>query len=868
MTSLLQDLRFSLRVLAKTPAFTVTAIAVLALGIGVNTAIFSLVHELVFSARPWPNESQVVQLYTQDEKKPDRFRMFSYLAYEQLRKSQDTFTDILAHNLTMVGIGEGESTRRVFGALVSANYFSTLQVPLIRGRAFTPEEEKPGAAIQVAIASYNFWKRENFAPDLLGRIVHVNERPFTIVGIAPEGFSGTMMLFGPEIYFPLGCYDQLQNDFDATRERALGRPDAYNLFLVARLKPGQTLASADAPLKALAAGLQKTFPVEQKEQTLTARRLPRLSSSNAPAEEQSLGVLGTTLIAMSSIVLLIASLNLANMLLARGTARRKEFAVRLALGGSRGRIVQQLLTEGFVLSLAGGALGFVIGAWSTTGLMHAVGRIAPVGLFFHGAANPMLYAATFAFCSIATLFFALGPALKFSRTDVLTDLKEQSGEDTTHRRRWRFLPRNPLVVAQLALSLGLLIAAGLFIRGASAAASVDTGFRANDTLLVELDASLGGYNAERGLELYRRASERIAALPGVQSASIGSVVPFGMVSLSRSVQLAGVHPAPDSKPSTAAEGLAFGARWNSIGSDYFSTMGLPLLRGRAFTAIEASHKGSPAVAIIDEVLAKKLFPNGDALGQRIQFADRNAPRAAGGDGPSTGVSEALQKRADEAPTLEIVGIVPATKWELFGDSSNGVVYEPFAQGYQSNVFLHIRTAAPLAGPARQAMIDAVRRELRNAATGVPVLDLKTFGQHLDASFQLWITRIGAIMFSVFGGLAMTLAAVGLYGVKAYAVARRTREIGIRMVLGAEPAAVQRMVLREGFSMTLLGTGLGLLLGLGVGQVLRSLLYKVSPLDPVTFVLAPVVLVVAAMLACWLPARRATRVNPLEALRAE
>jgi len=866
MTSLLQDLRFSLRLLAKTPAFTATAIAVLALGIGVNTAIFSLVHELVFSARPWPNESQVVQLYTQDQKQPDRFRMFSYPVYEDIRRHQDAFTDVLAHNMTMVGIGERESTRRTFAALVSSNYFSTLQVPLVRGRAFTAEEEKPGAAMPVAIVSYNFWKRENLAPDLVGRVIRVNERPFTVVGIAPEGFSGTMMLFGPELYFPLGCYDQLQNDFDADRQRTLARADANNLVLVARLKPGQTTQSADAPLKALATRLQGTYPVELKEQTFTARKLPRLSTSNAPSEEKSLGVLGTTLLGMSAIVLLIASLNLANMLLARGTARRKEFAVRLALGGSRTRIVRQLLTEGFVLALGGGALGFLLGAWSTTLLVNTVGRMAPITLFFHGAANPALFAATFAFCALATLFFALGPALKFSRTDVLTDLKEHAGDDAPARRRWRFLPRNPLVVAQLALSLGLLIAAGLFIRGAAAAGSFDTGFRADDTLLVELDASLGGYTAERGLPLYRNASERVAALPGVQSAAIGSVVPFGMVSLSRNVQLAGVHPAPDAKPATAAEGLAFGARWNSVGADYFSTMGLPILRGRAFSPIEANDKGAPAVAIIDEVLARKLFPNGDALGQRLQFAERDAPRAAGSEGASVGASENIAKRAGES-SIEIVGIVPATKWELFGDTSNGVIYQPFAQGYQSNVFLHVRTAAT-SPEAQRAMIDAVRRELRAAATGVPVFDVKTFRQHLDSSFQLWIVRIGAVMFTVFGGLAMTLAAVGLYGVKAYAVARRTREIGIRMALGAEPGAVQKMILREGLTMALLGVGLGLVLGLGLGQVLQSMLYKVSPVDPVTFAVAPVVLVVAALLASWLPARRATRVNPLTALRAE
>ena len=867
MNILLQDLKFSLRLLAKSPGFTAAAaITVLALGIGVNTAIFSMVHELVFSPRPWPTEKQVVQLYTQDEKNPKSFRMFSYPVYKEIQQHNAAFTDIMAHNLTMVGVGEGETARRTFGALVSANYFSTLQVPLLRGRSFSPTEEKPGAAAPVMIVSYNYWKRLGFPADFVGSTLRINERPFTIVGIAPEGFSGTMMLFGPELYFPLGCYDLLNNNFASETNRSLERSDAYNLVLVGRMKPGQTMESAAPGLKMLATQLRETFSQELKEQTFTARTLPRLSTSNSPSEESSLSVLGITMLGMAGIVLLIASLNLANMLLARGTARRKEFAIRLALGGGRGRIVRQLLTEGLVLALSGGLAGFVLGTWSIGFLMRSVGSMAPVGLFFQGATNPALFAATFAFCALATVFFALGPALKLSRADVLTDLKDNAGEDAPqpHRRRW--MPRNPLVVAQLALSLGLLTSAGLFIRGAVATAKVDTGFKGDDTILLEADASLGGYDQVRSMQLYKTAADRLAALPGVQSVSIASVVPFGMISLDRSVLRAGLKPAKDAKPATAAEGLAFGARWNSVGSDYFSTMGLPLLRGRAFTKTETDSSGAPAVAIIDEALAKKLWPEGDALGQHIQFAERDAPVAAG-DGKKTGVSETVGASAADPKSIEVVGIVPNTRWNLFSENQNGAIFVPYAQGFQSNVFFHVRTAVRAPG-TDAAAIDTMRRELRLAAPGVPLLTTKTFRQHLDASVEVWIVRIGAIMFSIFGGLALLLAAVGLYGVKAYSVARRTREIGIRMALGAEPSAVQKMILREGATMIVTGVSLGLLIGLGLGQALASMLYKVSPVDPVTFVVAPVVLAVVAILACYFPARRATRVNPLTALRSE
>ena len=865
MNTLLQDLKFSLRLLAKTPGFTLTAIAVLALGIGVNTAIFSMVDELVFSPRPWPAEKQVVQLYTQSEKDQKNFRMFSYPAYKELQQQPGApFTDMFAHMLAMVGVGEGETARRTFGAIVSSNFFSTLQVPLIRGRSFLREEEKPGAAVAVSIVSYVYWQRLGAPADMIGRTIRVNERPFTVVGIAPQGFSGTMMLFGPELYFPLGCFDLLNNDFGDEAKRSLDQGDAFRLVVVGRLRPSQTMASAEPWLKSAATRLRESFPAEMKDQTFTSRRLPRLSTSNSPSEEKSLPVLATTLLAMSGIVLLIASLNLANMLLARGTARRKEFAIRLALGGGRARIIRQLLTEGFVLALSGGLAGFLLGTWSTTALVHSLGVMVPVGLFFQGATNPAVFAATFTFCTLATLAFALGPALKLSRSDVIADLKDNAGEDRVERRR-RWMPRNPLVVAQLALSLGLLTSAGLFIRGAAAASHADTGFKADDTLLVEMDASLGGYDETRSKQLYRAANDRLAALPGVQSVSLSAVVPFGMISLDKAVLRAGLKVAPDAKPATAAEGLAFNARWNSVGADYFITNGLPLLRGRGFTKAESDSTGAPAVAMIDEVLAKKLWPEGDALGQHIQFAERNAPTAGGAE-KKAGIQETIETK--QLPkSIEIVGIVPATRWTLFSEEVNGCVFVPFAQGFQSNVYFQIRTAQRAPG-TDAAFFDTVRRELRTVAPNVPILTSKTFRQHLDTSFELWIVRTGALLFSIFGGLALVLAAVGLYGVKAYGVSRRTREIGIRMALGAAPAAVQSMIMREGVSLIVSGVTLGLLLGLGLGQLLASMLYKVSPVDPVTFLGAPLVLAAIALLACWFPARRATRVNPLTALRTE
>jgi predicted permease len=568
---------------------------------------------------------------------------------------------------------------------------------------------------------------------------------------------------------------------------------------------------------------------------------------------------------MAVVVLLVACLNLANMLLARGTARRKEIAIRLALGGSRWRIVRQLLTEGFALAVLGGAGGLVLGLWSSDFLVGSMRRLMPLDIVWLTGPNPAILAATFGFCLLGTLMFALGPALKISRSAVVTDLKEHAGEDVV-RQRWKFLPRHPLVVVQIAFSLALITAAALFIRGAGKAASVDTGLKPGASYILELDASLAGYEPKRAQELYRNLNDRLAALPGVEHASICSIVPFGMFELTRKVQRAGLHLAPDARPATAAEGLAFEASWNSVGADYFATVGLPVVRGRAFTEAETTQAG-PKVAMIDEALAKKLWPDGDALGQRIQYAAANAPSASDAGGAHAGTSADLNEREKQEETIEIVGIVPSTRHALFEKELAGGIYLPFARGFQSDVSFIVRFhSLPPGNEATTA--DLLRRTVRDLDPSIPILSLRTFAQHLDSNLDLWLVRAGAALFSVFGGLALGLAVVGLYGVKAYSVARRTREIGIRMALGAQAGAVLRMIMREGSIMLVSGVAIGLLLAVATAKIVSGFLYGIGALDPVAFTVAPAVLTVAALIATWLPARRATRVNPAQALHAE
>jgi predicted permease len=480
-------------------------------------------------------------------------------------------------------------------------------------------------------------------------------------------------------------------------------------------------------------------------------------------------------------------------------------------------------------------------------------KLMPLDIVWLTGPNPAILAATFGFCLLGTLMFALGPALKISRSAVVTDLKEQAGEDVV-RRRWKFLPRHPLVVVQIAFSLALITAAALFIRGAGKAASVDTGLRPGTSYILEVDASLAGYEPKRAQELYRNLNERLAALPGVERASISSIVPFGMFELSRKVQRAGVHPAPDAKPATAAEGLAFEVAWNSVGAEYFSTVGLSVTRGRGFTEAEATQPG-PKVAIIDEVLAKKLWPDGDAIGQRIQYADQKG-----------GASADLN--SEEKESMEIVGTVPATRHALFEtEEPVGGIYLPFARGFQSDIsyFVRFRSLAP---GSEAATADLLRRTVRDVDPSIPILALRTFAQHLDSNLDLWLVRAGAALFSVFGTLALGLAVIGLYGVKAYSVARRTREIGIRMALGAQAGAVLRMIMREGSIMLFSGVIIGLLLAMAAAKILSGILYGVHALDPIAFTVAALVMTTAALIATWLPARRATRVNPVQALRSE
>ena len=841
MGTLVRDLRLGIRMLANRPGFTVTAVIVLALGIGANTAMFSLVNAFLLKPLLIREPEQIVGCYSRNVHKPDDYRAFSYLNYVDVRDGNSVFSSLMAHNPAMVGITEGATTRRTMADMVSSNYFSTFGVPLYRGRPFTAEEERPGSDPQVVIVSYKFWKKTGGDPNMVGKTLQINTRVLTVVGITAEGFTGNTALFAPEFFMPLGLYDVMTNDFEGVG-RHLGSRDNHVLILVGRLRPGMTQKSADAQLAAVASRLERAYPSENKDQTFIVRPLSRMSISTSPTTDNEILVPVILLLSMASVVLVIACLNVANMMLARGAARRKEIAIRLALGGARIQILRQLSTEALLLALAGGAAGLIIAHWSTAALVQSLAGLAPIDFVYSAGPDVRVLAATMGFCLFSTLLFGLAPALSLSKPNVASNLKDGEYEDiATGKRRRLFSRRNVLVMSQVSLSLVLLTSAGLFIRSAQRAANVEPGFRLDHGVIVELDPGLAGYDEAHGRQVFTTLVERLKSIPGVETVSAAGTVPFGMITLSRDIQRAS-----DAPPDRSNKAKLESARFNIVGQDYFKTLGIPLLRGRSFVTAETAGGNKSAVAILDKAAAAKLWPHEEAVGKHIRMIL--------GDGTKT-------------QDAEIVGVVGTVQDNIFGGESQPHLYVPFGQEYQSDMNIHLKVAAQ-GKDAETRLLDAIRREIRSVDAHVPVLALKTLRQHLEGSFDLWIVRTGARMFTIFGAVALLMAMVGLYGVRAYTVARRTREIGIRMALGADGAATLRMILREGLIVTSIGAGLGLALSIVAGKLLSSFLYKVSGADPVVFLAAAILLSAISLLACYLPARNAARVEPMVALRSE
>src|SRR5881296_2729514 len=659
---MIPDFRFAVRQLLKTPGFTTVAMLTLALAIGVNSAIFALINGVVLKPVVPVRPNEVVNVFTARQNASHDYRQFSYNEYRELRENGgDVFVDVAALEFAVAGIGRDHDMRRSFAFITSENYFPMMGVHPFRGRFYNAEECKPNANMAVVVTSYGFWKRNGGRSDFVGSTLHINGQPYTVIGIAPDGFSGANALISPDIWVPLGIRSQLGSAFgDSETTHDLLNPKNYTFNLTARLRPGLTIDAAKARLPALAQRLNAVQPEgSEGARELQIQTPSRFSLSTQPEDDGPITLIATLLMAMAGAVLLIACLNLANMLLARGTSRSKEIAIRLAVGASRWQIVRQLLCEGFLLAVCGGVIGLILSAWCNDLLLQQLRNLlASVNFSFVVKLRPdaTVLTVTFLFCVAATMLFSLGPALKATKADLVKDLKQQVGEPARIGRFSRFFaPRHISVMVQVALSLMLLFAAGLFFRGALKAAGLDPGFKAAGDLITEFDFTLVKKEPAESRRLMFAMAERARELPGVTASAVGTMLPYAdLTNTRRILRTKDTMPNDPKAPDPSVNSL-----YTAVTTGYFDALGVKLLRGRDFTQGECENKDARRIVIIDEEMATKLFPNEDVIGQHIRYT---------------------QPPMEGAPNdLEIVGVVSKHLHAIQSDTLVTRVFVPLAQ---------------------------------------------------------------------------------------------------------------------------------------------------------------------------------------------
>ncbi|MCI0387294.1 MAG: ABC transporter permease [Acidobacteria bacterium] len=816
MQTLWQDLRYGARMLLKQPGFTLIAVLTLALGIGANTAIFSFVNSLFLRPLPVPNPERVARMYAEDTQ-GRKFDVFSYPNYADLRDRSQTLQGLAAHSHVAASVGLGAGAENSEGEVVTGNYFHVLGVNAALGRALLPEDDQTPGAHPVVVISHAFWQRRLGADkNAVGKKLYINGHPFTVVGVMPEGFKGTYQAFAADFWAPMMMHGQVRPRGLTLDSRGWGW-----LSGTARLNPGVALAEAQAELDRLIKQILQESP--RGNRGVVGFRLFPASALPEEFRQGASGMLGFFMVVVG-LVLLAACANIAGLMLARMTARHREIAVRQSLGATRLRLVRQWLTESLLLALLGSAAGLLFALWASDGLMAIV---PPDFRNFSPAlrldARVLIF--TLAVSMVAGVLCGLFPALRASRADLVAALKDGGSATAGGRHRSRL--QQSFVVTQVAVSLVLLVVAGLLLRSLQNSAAFDPGFKTDNLLLAQIDPRRQGYSEERGQTFYRQLTERLKSLPGVRAVTSAVVVPLGTSRESRGFIIPG-HVARD--------GSAFiSIANNTVGPDYFAAMGIPLLRGRDFDERDAQTLARP-VAVINETMARRFWPKGDAVGQSIQ----------------TRVN---------GPAIEIVGVVRDIKYYTLAEEPMPYVYASAAQFYAPDVTMHIRTAGD-----PKALMRAAQKEIESLDPNLAITDFTTFAELRQA--PLFPGRAMAIVSSLFGLLALLLAAVGIYGVTSYTVGQRTREVGVRIALGAQRGDILRLIIGQSVMITLIGVGVGLVAALALTRFLSSLLFSVSATDPLTFVTIAFLLTSVALLACWIPARRATKVDPMIAIRHE
>ena len=806
--------------LVKNPGFTVVAALTLALGIGVNSAIFSIVNAALFKPLPVAAPDELVAVYNTKQDAFLSHQPLAYPDYEDFRDRSQVFEGLIGYSFIPLVLDMGDEDVPIMGEIVTENYFATLGIEAMRGRIFQYEEDRSPGTNPLAVLSHATWQRR-FGADtqIVGRQIHINGNSFTIIGITPPEFTGLTLGITPELWVPMGMSATLRAD-DPDR---LKKRDSRWMFVMGRLKRGRTAAQANAELGIIASQLEQQYPESNKGRTVKV--MPASQIRILPGVDTALYATSLVLMAVVGLVLLIACANVANMLLARAASRRKEMALRLALGARRGRIIRQLLTEGLLLSLLGGALGLLAALWSNSLLTSMQTQFSlPVQLSFGLELDARVMGFTFAASMLTALLFGLAPALEASRTELISALKDEGGAVTGGRSKGRF--RNLLVVAQVSLSVLLLIAAGLFVRSLQKANDITPGFESKNVATASFNASLRGYSREQGETFYRQLRDRINNLPGVESVSYASHVPLSFEIRTTGTAAEGNDSAPEDEwPELDTA---------TVGPDYFDTLRIPILSGRGF--LETDTAQTKKVVVVNETLAGQFWPGQESLGKRLRFEK-------------------------EEGYYEVIGVARVGKYRTLGEQPRPYVYKPLLQAYESSQTLLVRVAGETS-PA----LAAIRQEARQLDSRVPVINLQTLEEKISVS--LLIPRIGAGLFGLFGLLGLSLAVAGIYGVIAYTVSQRRHEIGIRIALGARPADILKLVIRQGMRLTIIGMIIGLLAAALLTGSLSAVLYGISPVDLITFTGVSLILAAVAMLACYIPARRATRVDPMKALRYE
>jgi len=819
METFFQDVRYGLRMLRKSPAFTAIAIITLALGIGANTTIFSMVNSFLLRPLPVQNPGQITTL-AEIQKDGTNNNVFSVPEYRDIRgQTADIFSDLMAYQFGMDGLNADGKTDRILSNYVSGNYFSMLGVKPTLGRLLLPSEGEVMGADPVMVLSYSFWKtRFGGDPDVIGKKVTLDGHPITIVGVGPKDFDGISWFLKSQVYLPLGMafIDGYPMDLMTNRKTQI-------VMLYGRLRPGMRLKQAQATLDVVEQRLTQQYPDSYKNQSL--RIFPELQARPAPDPNNTMLVLSGLFLGLATLVLLLACVNVANILLVRATVRAREMAIRAALGAARSRIVRQLVTESVVLALAGGAAGMLIGLWGST-FLGSMNIHFDIPVRFDFSFDWRIFGFALGLALATGIIVGLIPALRASRQDLGTVLHEAGRGIVAGRHRLR----DVLVIAQVAGSLMLLIIAMLFTRSLGKAQQADLGFDRNGIINFTMDPTEVGYQEEQGRTFYKNLLERVRAIPGVESATTAAATPMGYLGGNDLVDVDGYQPPPGEAKTPI--------NYNIVSSEYLQTLRIPLLRGR--TIDERDTQTSPYAAVVNEAMAKKFWPNSDPIGRYFKIG------------------------SDPQHSIQVVGLVKDTHVQTFTGTINPYFYLPFPQHYTGNSLqtLQVRTSV-----APASTIPQVEHVIDSLAPTMPVFDVQTMTDALNTLNGLLRFQIAAGLATAMGLLGLILAVVGVYGVISYSASQRTHEIGIRMAIGAEPIDILKMVFRQGLFIVCLGLVVGTIGAFASARVLKGFLV-VSATDPVTYLFVATVLTVVALSACYIPARRATRIDPLMALREE